>query len=453
MKTENNLGNDPVKRLVLRLALPSMAAQFVSVLYSIVDRMFIGNIKDIGDTALAGVGITGPIVNLISAVAFWIGIGGAPIFSIKMGEKNESGAKQVLANCFLLILILSGIMTAVALIFRDKALLLFGASKATFPFAKEYMTIYVLGTVFALIATGMNQFIICQGFAKVGMKSVLIGAVLNIALDPIFIFAFHMGVKGAALATIVSQCASACYVLRFLFSDRVPVKITFGTYSFHIMRSVLTIGLAPFLIVAFDNLLIISLNTVLQQYGGAERGDMLVTCATITQSFMLMVTMPLGGLTGGTQAILGFNYGARRVDRIKEAMKHILILGIIFTAIMFLLARFVPQYFALLFTGNEEYITFCKWAIPIYTAGVIPLAIQYTVVDGFTGMGIVRIAMPLSFFRKAIYFLFIFLFPMLWGAEAVFYNEPVVDIIAAIASSSVYFLIGRKILKKRESLA
>lgn len=450
MKSENNLGSDPVKQLVFRLAIPSMAAQLVSVLYSIVDRMFIGNIPEIGDTALAGVGVTGPIVNIISAVAFWVGIGGAPIFSIRMGEKNECAARRVLANCFLLLLVLSGIMTVVALLLRDKALLWFGASEATFPYARQYMTIYVLGTVFALLATGMNQFIICQGFAKTGMKSVLLGAVLNIILDPVFIFGFGMGVRGAAAATVISQCASAAYVLWFLFSKKVPVKITFGNYSFAVMRSVLTIGLAPFLIVAFDNLLIISLNTVLQRYGGPERGDLLVTCATITQSFMLLVTMPLGGLTGGTQAILGFNYGARQIGRVRGAMKEILKLGIVFTGFLFLLAHILPQYFILLFTNNEACIEFCKWSIPVYTAGIVPLAFQYTVVDGFTGMGLVRLAMPLSFFRKGLYFLFVFLFPAVWGAEAVFYTEPAVDVIAAIVTSAAYLVVGRSLLKKRE---
>lgn len=315
-KVENDLGKDSVKRLVLRLALPSMLAQFVSVLYSIVDRMYIGHMKGIGEVALAGVGVTGPIVNLIASFAFWIGIGGAPLLSIKMGEKDEEGAKRILSNCFLGIVTAGLVLTIVALLLKDKMIMWFGASEETFVYAEAYMRIYVLGTVFAFIAAGMNQFIICQGFAKIGMYSVIIGAVSNIILDPIFIFVFDLGVRGAAIATVLSQALSALYILYVLFGNRVSIKITFGGYSFHVFRQVLTLGVAPFLILASDNVLIIILNMVLQKYGGLEQGDMLVTCATIVQSFMLIITMPLGGITGGTQAILGYNYGAKQIDRI-----------------------------------------------------------------------------------------------------------------------------------------
>ena len=228
MRLENDLGNDQIKTLVIRLAIPSMLAQFVSVLYSIVDRMYIGNIAETGELALAGVGVCGPIVTLVSSFSALVGFGGAPLLSIRMGEKNEKAAKQVLANSFMMLSVIAAVLTVVSLTMKERLIMWFGASAATFPYADRYITIYLLGTVFALFASGMNQFIICQGFAKVGMKSVMLGAVLNLVLDPVFIFWCHMGVAGAAFATVLSQAASAAYILRFLFGTQVPVRITFG---------------------------------------------------------------------------------------------------------------------------------------------------------------------------------------------------------------------------------
>lgn len=449
MKVENNLDTDQIRGLVWRLAFPSMLAQFVSVFYSIVDRMYIGNIAGAGETALAGVGICGPIVTLISSVAFLVGVGGSPLMSIRLGEKNERAARQILGNCFLLLSVLSVFITILSLLLKGRLLMWFGASETTFPYANAYITIYLLGTVFALLTTGMNQFIICQGFAKAGMKSVLIGAVLNILLDPVFIFWFRMGVKGAAVATVLSQMASCCYVLKFLFSDRPPVGITFGGYDWQLMKRVMLVGLSPFLIIAFDNILIISLNTVIQKYGGPEKGDMLLTCMTIVQSFMLMVTMPLGGITSGTQTILGYNYGAKRPDRIKKAELHIGAMGLVFTSIMFLLANTVPELFVRIFTQNEEYVDLTVWAIRIYTMGIIPLAAQYTVVDGFTGMGIAPVAISLSMLRKVIFLGGAVLIPGWYGISNIFYIEPVSDFISAAVSVTVYFLVIDKIINRK----
>lgn len=448
MKLENNLGEDPIGKLVMRLAIPSMFAQFVSVLYSIVDRMFIGNIKEIGEVALAGVGVCGPIVTLLSSFAALIGIGGAPLMSMKMGAKDEKGAEKILANCFLMLLVISGVLMAVAFLLKEQMLWWFGAGERTFSYANEYITIYLMGTVFAILTVGMNQFIICQGFAKVGMISVLIGAVCNIILDPICIFVFHMGVKGGAFATILSQMASCIFVLQFLFSKKVPIRITFGGYHKNIMKRVLTLGFTPFIIIAFDNILIISLNAILQKYGGVK-GDMLLTCGTIVQSFMLLVTMPLGGITGGTQAILAYNYGAGNTERIKKAEKYIAAYALVFTGILFLAAQIIPEYFVKIFTQNETYISLTVWAIRVYTLGIIALALQYTIVDGFTGMGIANLAISLSFFRKGLYFLGIFLIPVFFPIENVFFTEPITDIISAMVSTIIYFSFIGKILRKR----
>ena len=259
------LDTDRIRELVWRLAFPSMLAQFVNVLYSIVDRMYIGNIPDIGPAALAGAGVCGPIVTLISSFASWVGVGGAPLMSIRMGQKHMRAATRIVANCFVLLTGMAVLIMAVTFLLKDRLLVWFGASPAIFPYADAYLTWYLLGTVFALLATGMNQFIICQGFAKTGRLSVVLGAVCNIALDPVFIFVLDMGVKGAAIATVLSQMVSCACVLGFLFSKRPTVRITFGSYRRRVMEQVLAVGLSPFLIIATDSILIIVMNMVIQR--------------------------------------------------------------------------------------------------------------------------------------------------------------------------------------------
>ena len=281
MALENDLGRDNIRQLVWRIAIPSMLAQFVSVLYSIVDRMYIGNIPEVGDIALAGVGVCGPVVTMVGSVAFLIGVGGAPLMSISLGEGNEDRARRILANCFVMLLGAAVILTAIVLPLRRPMLYLFGASDATYPYADAYFTVYLSGTVFALLSTGLSQFILAQGFAKVSMRLVLLGAALNIILDPVFIFLLDMGVSGAALATVISQMASATYGLLFLFGKRTRMRISFGGYSLPIMGHVLAIGFTPFIIIAIDNVMIIAMNAILQRYGGAEQGDMLVTLSLI----------------------------------------------------------------------------------------------------------------------------------------------------------------------------
>lgn len=450
-KRENNLGKDEIKKLVPGLAIPAMLAQFVSVLYSIVDRMYIGNIPEIGETALAGVGICGPIVTMITAFAAWIGIGGAPLMSIKMGEKNEKGASRILANCFILLLVMSLLITIAAFLFKDKLLRTFGATEGIFPYADTYMSIYVIGTVFAVLAFGLNQFIICQGFAGVGMCSVIIGAVCNIVLDPVFIFALHMEVAGAAVATVLSQAASCFFTLFILMRGRVPIGISLKKplLDRKICSRVLLLGLTPFLIILFDNVLIVLQNVMLKQYGGAD-SDLLLTCNTIVQSFMLMVTMPLSGITGGTQSILGYNYGAGNSLRIKQAEKQIAKTALIFCIIMFALAQFGSRFFVRIFTGDPHYIELTTRFIRIYTMGVIPLAIQYVLVDGLTGMGIARAALPLSFIRKIIYIALAVCFSMYLGAANIFYAEPISDLASAVISGITFLIVLPKILQARE---
>ena len=446
MKLENNLGTDAIRPLVLRIAIPSMLAQFVSVLYSIVDRIYISNIPLVGETALAGVGVCGPVVTLIGAFASLIGVGGAPLMSIRMGAGKTEEARRILSNSFLMLCVCSVALMAVVFPLRQPMLMAFGASDATYGYANTYFTVYLCGTVFNLLALGLNQFIICQGYARKGMISVMLGAALNIVLDPVFIFLFDMGVAGAAVATVLSQLASCLYVLRFLFGKSVPIAITFGGYDGRLMLRILAVGMTPFLIIGVDNIMIISMNAILQSYGGAELGDRLVTCATIAQSFMLVVTMPLGGISAGTGTILAYNYGARRRDRILKAQAFIAGLCVAYVTALFLLARLGGALFVRLFTTEPELAAEALSAIHICTLALIPLGLQYAIVDGFTGMGKVQLALPLSAFRKAVYFIALFSLPAAFGARAAFYAEPISDIAGPVVSIAVYALCIRRIL-------
>ena len=276
------------------------------------------------------------------------------------------------------------------------------------------------------------------------MLSTIIGAVMNIILDPIFIFLFNMGVRGAAIATVISQACSCAFVLWFLFSDRVHVKISFGGYSAKIMRRVLTFGFCPFIIIAGDSVLIIALNTVLQQYGGAQ-GDMLIACATIVQSYMQIVTLPLGGITSGTQPVLSFNYGAKNIDRIRKGEKEIVKMAFAFCLVMFIISQTVSGIFVRLFTQNPEYIALSIQSIRIYTFGIIPLALQYSFVDGLTALGIIKVSVSLSVFRKVLFLVFTLALPA-------FYAEPIVDIFCGLFSTAVFLSIIGRVLRKRQEM-
>lgn len=449
MSARNDLGRDEIGKLVLRIALPSMLAQFVSVLYSIVDRMYIGHIPGEGDAALAGVGVCGPVVTMAGSVAFLIAVGGAPLMSMRMGEGREDEAARILSTCARMLVAAAVLLMALVLPLRRPMLRLFGASEATYPCAEAYFTVYMCGTLFALLSTGLNQFIIAQGFARTGMLLVMLGAALNIALDPVFIFLLGWGVRGAAAATVLSQLVSAAGALRFLTGRQAALRLARRPFSAQIAKKVLRLGFAPFSIIAVDNAMIIAMNAVLQRYGGAAQGDMLVTCATIAQSFMLVVTMPLGGITSGTETILAFNYGALRMDRVREGQRRIFSLCVLYTAVMFVLARLAGPLFVRLFTQDAQQAALSFWAIRVCTLAVIPLGVQYEVVDGFTALGQVRLAFALSFFRKLVYFIALFALPALLGARAAFYAEPVSDVIGPAVSICVHRIMMNRVLSRR----
>ena len=452
MKQNTDLGKDRVPILVLKLAVPSMIAQFVTVLYSIIDRMFIGNIPGIGDTALAGVGVCGPIVTLLTSFGTLIGIGGSILMAMRMGAGRKKQAESILAHSFALLVAFSAALTVLFLLTKRQLLLWFGASAATLPYADTYLTIYTAGTFFALMAVGLNYFITCQGFPAAGMITVLIGALINIMLDPLFIFGFHMDVAGAAIATVIAQFASCCFAFFFLIGKKVPVRITLlrkKIFSPMIVRRILALGISPFLILATDSVILIVLNATLQKYGGAEEGDMLITCATIVQSYMMLITGPMLGISSGTQAVLSYNYGAKAVHRVRQAEKDILLLCLCFTTIMFVVSRIVPQAFISIFTSEAELTDLCVWGIHVFTLMIIPLSFQYVFVDGFTALGRSRTALFLSMFRKGDYMLFTLVLPAFFGAQSAFYAQPIADGIAAVMSTAAFLLIFQKHLERR----
>lgn len=450
VKRTNNLGEDSIISLVLRLAIPTMLAQFVSVLYSIVDRMYIG--VGVGNLALAGVGVCGPIVTLLSSFASLVGLGGAPIMSIRMGEGNAKMAKRVLNNSFLMLLMLSAALTLLFLLAKDRLLMWFGASAATFSYADTYLTIYTSGTFFALMSVGMNSFLIGQGFSGLGMATVMLGAVLNIVLDPIFIFLFDMGVAGAAAATVISQMASCAFVLLSLLRRKMPIRLGWGDFHLQTMQQIASFGLSPFLIIASDSILLIVLNAVLQRYGGPGEGDVLVTCATIVQSYLLLITMPLGGLTLGSQPVVSFNYGAGNAARIKQAIQCITGLCLIFCILMTIVTHTLSPLYVTLFTKDSEVMLRSVRYIKRFTCMIIPLAFQYALVDETTALGQVRLALFCSMFRKTVFLLGLFLLPALFSAEATFFSEPIADLVSCIMTITLFSHFFPRVLAARTKM-
>ena len=378
MKKTNDFGRDSIPLLVLKISVPFMFAQLVNVLYSIVDRIYVGNIPVTGADALAGVGVCAPIVTLLSSFGTLFGIGGSVLFSVRMGAGDQKNARKILANSFSYLIIVSLALTLIFLLTKEQLLNWFGASDVTFPYADTYMTIYTAGTFFALLSTGMNYFITAQGFPLLGMTTTLIGAVINIILDPVFIFLMDMGVAGAAVATVLAQMCSCAFVLCTLRRKKMQIRLGLVKPELSVGKQIVKIGFSPFLILATDSIIIIALNAVLQYYGGARYGDTLITAATIVQSYMLLITSPMLGITGGSQPLISFNYGANRPDRIRKTFFWVLMLCFCFTAVMFLISRFMPQYFVRIFTDEPEYAELAVWGIKVFTLMIVGHQSVYT---------------------------------------------------------------------------
>lgn len=447
MKKTNDFGKDSIPVLVLKTSIPFMFAQFVNVLYSIVDRIYVGNIPMIGADALAGVGVCAPIVTLLSSFGTLFGIGGSVLFSVRLGAGDEKGARKILANSFTMMMIVSVTLTILFLLTKSYLLNWFGASEVTFSYADTYMTIYTAGTFFALLSMGMNYFITAQGFPLLGMMTTLIGAVVNIVLDPVFIFLMDMGVAGAAVATVIAQMSSCTFVLLTLRRKKMQVPLGVVKPELTVGKQIVKIGFSPFLIFATDSIIIIALNAVLQHYGGKEYGDTLVTAATIVQSYMLLITSPMLGITGGSQPLISFNYGANKPDRIRKTFFWVLMLCVCFTSVMFLISRVAPQYFVRIFTDNPEYENLAIWGIKAFTLMIVPLSFQYVIVDGLTALGMTKISLGMSLFRKSLYFAATCILPLWFAAKNAFYAEPVADGTSACLSCIIFFFIYRKYLR------
>lgn len=443
----NNLGEDSILRLMFRLTIPSMLAQLVNVLYGVVDRIFISNIDGIGDIALAGVGVCAPITTLITSFAFLVGLGGAPLMAIYLGAGKKEDAQKTLSNCFTLLLILSAIVIAVAFGLKRYLLEWFGASSESYVYANQYLTVYLIGAVFAILSLGLNVFITSQGFSKVAMASVLIGAILNIILDPIFIYIFKLNVYGAAIATVIAQICSCIWVMLFLMGKRTAVRLSFRGLNFKFMRKILGLGLSPFLIMCTESVILIALNASLQNYGGSQ-GDSLVAGAAIVISFLQLVVMPLGGITMGAQPLISYNYGAGNTARIKSTIKWLVVFCMVFNGVMLIFANTLGGYFARIFTSNEELIDLAVWGIRVHTAGIFFLSFQYPFVDTLTALNKPKYAIFLSLTRKiGVMLTLTLVLPRFFGAEYAFLGEPIADVFGGILSSIVFLTSINRLLR------
>ncbi len=441
-----NLAQDKEYKIVLRLALPAMLAQLINVLYSIVDRLYISSI-DQGSYALAGIGIVAPICTLITSFSYWIGVGGAPFMSRSLGEKNQNKAEAILANSFLALVVVSLLIPLFVLLLYPILLPSFGASENTYDFARDYLLIYLLGAPFAILSLGLNQFIISLGYSTKGMMTMLIGAVINIILDPILIFSCHMGVMGAALATTLSQVCSFLFTIFVLFSKNSQVRITFKGYSFKILRSILLLGLSPFVIAATDSIVCIVLNTSIKLYA-LEAVDEYIMVATITNSFFQLITMPLLGISGGTGAILSFNYGARNMRRVKNGERFILGLALIFTSLSFLLSFFIVNPFLSLFTQDATIASLTRETIRIFMYGIVVLSFQYCFVDGLTALGKAKAAVILSLIRKSLIIGLTLILPLWLQVNGCFYAELVSDVVSSVITLLAFTILFRRMLQK-----
>ncbi|MEF2654663.1 MAG: MATE family efflux transporter [Blautia sp.] len=447
------LAKEPIGRLLLKLALPTVAAQIINMLYNIVDRIYIGHIKGVGALALTGVGVCMPIIMIVTAFAALVGNGGAPRASIFMGKGENDAAEKTLGNCFALQIMISVVLTAVLLIWNRDLLMAFGASENTIEYAVSYMNIYAVGTIFVQLTLGMNAFITAQGFAKTGMLSVLIGAVANIILDPIFIFGFGLGVRGAALATIISQAASCTWVLLFLFGKKTVLKIRVKNMGLQkkIIFPSIALGLATFIMQASESVISVCFNSSLLKYGG----DIAVGAMTILTSVMQFAMLPLQGLGQGAQPIISYNYGAKNVERVKNAFWLLLKVSLSYAVLLWAFIMIFPQGFAGMFTSDPELLIFTKTALRIYTACLFLFGIQMACQMTFTSLGKAGSSIIVAVMRKFVLLIpLIYIMPVILSNKkdiAVYMAEPIADFFAVSFTAVLFFFQFRKCMRQIET--
>ena len=443
------LEKEPIGKLLFKLSIPTVVAQLINMLYNLIDRIFIGHMPEIGDLALTGVGVCLPLIMLVSAFASLVSAGGAPRASIFMGKKDNETAEKIMGNCFFLQIIISFILTIILLIFNRDLLLLFGASENTIEYAVKYMNVYAIGTLFVQLTLGMNAYITSQGFSKIAMITVLIGAVCNMALDPIFIYAFNMGVSGAALATIISQAISCTFVLIFLFSKKSVLKLKVSNFKldYRIVLPCMALGLAPFIMQASECIIIVSFNSSLQNYGG----DLAVGAMTILSSVMQFAMLPLQGFAQGAQPISSYNYGAKNEDRVVKTFKLLLMICLIYSTTLYVFVMSCPKVFVSMFTDKVELIEFTAKAIRIYFMVLFVFGAQIACQMTFVSTGNAKSSIIVACARKFILLLpLIYIMPNLMEDKtmAVYLAEPIGDILAVSFTVTLFVFQFKKTINQ-----
>lgn len=445
---KKDMGTGSVKKLMLQMAVPAVVGQFINLLYNVVDRIYIGHIPEVGGLALTGVGLFTPILMLITAFAMLAGAGGAPRAAIAMGKGDTDTAEKILANCFSVLMILAVVLTAVFYVFSPTLLRLFGASDATIPYALTYGRIYIAGSIFVLIVMGMNTFITTQGFAKFSMLTTVIGAVINIILDPIFIFVLDMGVAGAALATVLSQAVSALWIIRFLTGKTTILKLKVSNMKLQrrIILPCLALGISSFVMISTESLLSISFTSSLARFGG----DLAVGAMTVLTSINQLVSMPLMGICQGGQPLISYNYGARKLDRVKEAFFCQFGVCVGYSTVFWLVLMLLPKMFAGIFTSDIALVDYTTWALRIFLAGVFSVGFQISCQQAFMALGQAKISLLLACLRKLILLIpLIFILPLFMENKslAVFLAEPISDIVAAAVTTFTFFRFFIRLIK------
>jgi len=448
-KPKQDMGTGSIKKLMVQMAVPALVGQVVNLLYNIVDRIYIGHIPEVGGLALTGVGLFTPILMLITAFSMLAGAGGAPRAAIAMGQGDKDRAEKIVANCFTVLLLLAVILTTVFYFTCPTLLRWFGASDATLPYAVEYGRIYVLGSVFVLVTMGMNTFITTQGFAKISMLTTVIGAGINIVLDPILIFGLGMGVKGAAIATVASQAVSAIWILLFLTGKKTILKLKVPNMKLipSVILPCLGLGISSFIMVSTESILSISFTSSLSRFGG----DVAVGAMTVLTSINQLITMPLSGVCQGGQPLISYNYGAKKFDRVKEAFFCQFGVCVAYTTVFWLLIITMPQVFAGIFTSDVALVDYTAWALRIFLACGFSVGFQISCQQAFMALGQAKISLIMALLRKVFLLIpLIFILPNFFAdkAFAVFLAEPVSDIIAAAVTTFMFFRFFIRMLKE-----
>lgn len=447
MRNDEKLGTAPLGSLMLSLALPTVLAQLINVLYNVVDRIYIGHMQGDGNLALTGVGVTLPIITLIAAFSAFAGAGGAPLAAIELGKKDERKASLIMGNSAWLLVFFSIVLTIGFLIFKVPILYAFGASSKTIAYANEYIKIYLLGTIFVQLALGLNAFISGQGAAKAAMLSVLIGAVINIVLDPIFIFALHLGVRGAALATVISQFVSAVWVVSFLKSKRSVLYLKLVRPDKSLILKIAALGIAPFVMQSTESLVTITFNTGLQRYGG----DLYVGSMSILMSIMQLIVIPVNGITQGVQPIVSYNYGAGNRLRVKETVIRLVSVCLLGTLILAGVAIFCPGIYASMFTNDAELVALTCRIMPIFFLGIAIFGIQAACQSTFLALGQAKVSLFIAMLRKIILLIpLALILPKFSGVKGIYIAEPVSDVISVIVTSVLCVITLKRIFSEME---